>query len=107
MKDIIFLGDSLQSIRLFPEGVKQDMGRQLFLVQRGGEPSDSKPMTSIGNGVKEIRIRAPSGAYRTIYVATLPEAIYVLHAFQKKTQKTRKQDIDLATRRLANLRAKQ
>ena len=82
------------------------MGRQLLLVQRGEEPHDCKPMKSVGRSAREIRVRAPGGAYRTIYIATLPHAVYVLHAFQKKTQKTRKQDIDLAAKRLADLRAK-
>ena len=60
-------------------------------------------MASIGKGVREIRTKVADGTYRTIYIATLPDAVYVLHAFQKKTQKTRKRDIDLATKRLANL----
>ena len=106
MKDIIFLGDSLQNIKSFPEDARQDMGRQLLLVQRGEEPHDWKPMKSVGRSAREIRVRAPGSAYRTIYIATLPHAVYVLHAFQKKTQKTRKQDIDLAAKRLADLRAK-
>ena len=105
MKDIIFLGDSLQNIRSFPEDARQDTGRQLLLVQRGDEPHDWKTIKSVGRGAKEVRVRAPGGAYRTIYIATMPDAVYVLHAFQKKTQKTRKQDIDLAAKRLADLRA--
>ncbi len=60
-------------------------------------------MKSVGKGVKEIRVRTPSGVYRTIYMATT-DAVYVLHAFVKKTQKTRKQDIDLAAKRLKELR---
>ncbi len=63
-------------------------------------------MKSIGLGVNEIRVKTSGGAYRSIYLATLPEVVYVLHAFQKKTQKTRKQDIKLAAKRLAELRAK-
>ena len=66
----------------------------------GRDPDDWKPMPSIGAGVREIRIRDEASAFRVVYVATLPEAVYVLHAFQKKTQKTEKRDIELATARL-------
>ena len=103
MKDVIFLGDSLQNLRLFSTDAKQDVGKQLDTVQRGNEPVDWKPMTSVGRGVKEIRTKVADGIYRTIYIATLPNTVYVLHAFQKKTQKTRKKDIDLAAKRLADL----
>lgn len=56
-------------------------------------------MKTVGAGVKEIRIRDATGAYRVIYLATRPEAVYVLHCFQKKTDKTSQHDIDLATTR--------
>jgi phage-related protein len=68
-------------------------------VQRGHEPTDWKPMMSIGAGVNEIRVRDDTGAYRVVYVAKFDEAIYVLHAFQKKTPRTAKRDIDLAADR--------
>ena len=57
-------------------------------------------MSSIGPGVREIRIREPSGAFRVMYLATRPEAIYVLHCFQKKSQQTSRQDLALAKARL-------
>ena len=60
-------------------------------------------MSSIGTGVKEIRVKSADGIYRIIYVAKFEEAIYVLHAFHKKTRKTRKQDIELAKTRLKML----
>ena len=60
-------------------------------------------MPAIGAGVREIRIGDATGAYRVIYIATLPDAIHVLHAFQKKTQKTAQRDLDLAARRLKDL----
>jgi phage-related protein len=69
----------------------------------GRDPDDWKPMPNIGAGVREIRIRDPSGAFRIIYIATLPDAIYELHAFQKKTQKTDKHDIELASARLKSV----
>jgi phage-related protein len=65
-------------------------------VQEGLEPDDWKPMNGIGPGVSEIRIRERDGAFRVIYVAKLEDAIYVLHCFQKKTQKTSSDDIALA-----------
>ena len=71
------------------------MGFELYSIQRGLEPTDWKPMPSIGRGVKEIRIHV-LGEWRIIYVAKFEEAIYVLHSFQKKSRKTSKQDIDLA-----------
>ncbi|MDH6261252.1 phage-related protein [Bradyrhizobium sp. BR13661] len=80
------------------------LGNQLFLVQIGEEPSDWKPMTSIGPGVREIRVRQASGAYRVIYLATIGDAVHVLHAFRKKTQATAKRDIDLARARLRQIR---
>ena len=60
-------------------------------------------MQSVGSGVREVRIRDQAGAFRVIYVATQPEAVYVLHAFQKKSQVTSKRDLDLAEARLKEL----
>ena len=72
-------------------------------MQRGEQPDDFKPMPSIGKGVEEIRVRDDSGIYRVIYIARLADAIYVLHAFQKKTQTTAKRDIALASKRYTEL----
>lgn len=80
-----------------------DAGFQLDRVQRGLSPPDFKPMPSIGKGVEEIRVRDETGAYRVIYTARLADAVYVLHAFQKKTQATSKRDIELAKQRFAQL----
>ena len=76
---------------------------QLDKVQRGHQPDDFKPMPGIGNGVEEIRIAEPSGAWRVIYVARRVEAVYVLHAFQKKTQATPKKDLEIAKTRFRQL----
>ncbi|HRH18265.1 MAG TPA: type II toxin-antitoxin system RelE/ParE family toxin [Aquabacterium sp.] len=103
MKPVRFLGDALKSLRDFPEDAKQDAGYQLDKVQRGEQPDDFKPMPSIGKGVEEIRIWDDSGTYRVIYTARLADAVYVLHAFQKKTQATSKRDIDTAKERFAQL----
>lgn len=87
----------------FPPDAKQRAGYQLFLVQQGDDPNDWKPMASVGPGVREIRVKGKDGAFRVFYVVSRPEAIYVLHAFQKTTQKTEKRDIDLAKARLKSL----
>ena len=97
MKGIEFLGTSLKSVREFPALAKREAGYQLDRVQHGLDPTDWKPMKSIGQGVREIRIRQ-EGQYRVIYVTSFEEKVYVVHAFQKKTQKTSKQDLDAAKR---------
>ena len=80
-----FLGDTIEVLRAFPDKARQDAGFQLDKVQRGEEPDDSKPMPSIGAGVKEIRIWDEAGTFRMIYLAKLADAVYVLHCFQKKS----------------------
>jgi phage-related protein len=100
MKRIEFLGDSLDQVRSFPQGARKEAGVQLHKVQQGLDPSDWKPMASVGPGVREIRIRDDAGAFRVLYVMQRAEAVYVLHAFQKKTQQTAKRDLDLAATRL-------
>ncbi|MFN7127249.1 MAG: type II toxin-antitoxin system RelE/ParE family toxin [Allorhizobium sp.] len=100
MKLIQWLGSSKADVRAFPEDARIDAGWQLELVQRGLDPDDWKPMPTIGPGVREIRIREASGAFRIVYLATLEDRVLVLHAFQKKTQATPKKDIDLAIQRL-------
>ena len=103
MKPIRFLGDSLKALRQFPKNARQDAGYQLEQVQDGRTPDDFKPMPSIGKGVEEIRIWDESGTFRVIYTARLKDAVYVLHAFQKKTRSTAKTDIETARRRYAEL----
>lgn len=99
MKPIIFLGDSLARLREFPESARQDTGRELARVQEGRDPVDWKPMPSVGRGVREIRVSDRPGEFRVLYVARVEDAIYVLHAFHKKTQKTAQRDLDLAATR--------
>jgi phage-related protein len=94
-----FLGSSYRDLIAFPRDARQEAGHQLDLVQQGYEPDDWKPMVTIGPGVCEIRLSKESGTFRVIYVAKFETAIYVLHCFQKKTQKTAKRDIDLAIQR--------
>ncbi len=103
MKPIEFIGAALDSLRQFPKVARREAGVQLNRVQRGLEPFDWKPMTSIGPGARELRIWGESGTYRVLYVAKFADAVYVLHCFQKKTQATPKRDIDLAARRYREL----
>ena len=100
MKPIAFVGSALDDLREFPVGARREAGHQLDRVQRGLEPDDWKPMPGIGAGVREIRVRDEAGAFRVVYVAAFAEAVYVLHAFGKKTQRTAKRDFDLAAARL-------
>ena len=103
IKPVEFRGSSLDDLRAFPLAAKREAGHQIDQVQSGQEPDDWKPMSTIGQGVKEIRIRDASGAFRIVYVAKFAEAVYVLHCFQKKTQKTSKADLDLARWRYREL----
>lgn len=96
MKRLEFLGDSLDQLRDFPDSARKEAGVQLHKVQLGFEPSDWKPMTSVGPGVREIRIWDDAGTFRVIYVARSAGTVYVLHAFQKKAQQTPKRDLNLA-----------
>jgi len=102
MKDVMFVGTSRNDLRKFPQEVRQEAGYQLFRVQYGTVPNDWKPIKTIGKNVKEIRIHV-EGEYRIIYVAHFEEAVYVLHAFQKKTQKTPQHDIELARKRFQQI----
>lgn len=102
-KPIVWVGNSKEGLRDFPLVARQRAGYQLEILQDGDEPDDWKPMKTVGPGVQEIRIKCDDGAFRVFYVANRPDAIYVLHAFRKTTQKTEKRDIDLAKTRLKSL----
>ena len=102
-RPIEFCGSARTDLRNFPQDARREAGRQLFRVQLGEEPDDWKPMGSVAPGVREIRIREKSGAYRILYVASFRDAIYVLHCFQKKTQRTSPSDLVLAKQRYKEL----
>jgi phage-related protein len=89
-------GFILDDLRDFPKSARRETGFQLDKVQNGEDADDWKPMPTVGNGVHEIRVRDEAGAFRLMYVAKFPEAIYVLHAFQKKTRTTARRDLALA-----------
>ncbi|QNM97844.1 type II toxin-antitoxin system RelE/ParE family toxin [Chitinimonas koreensis] len=98
MKALRFLGSSLDDLRDFPAEARRAAGFELSAVQHGFMPSDFKPMLNVGPGCYEIRVHV-LGEWRVLYVAKFDNAVYVLHAFQKKSQKTRQEDIELAARR--------
>jgi len=101
-KPVVWLGSSLEDVRAFADGPRREAGYQLYRVQRGFEPDDWKPMPTVGSGVVEIRVHV-GGAFRVLYVAKYSEAVYVLHAFEKKGRKTRRSDLATARRRLRAL----
>ena len=102
MKRIQWLGTSLNSVREFPGDVRKLVGQELRLVQSGLMPTDFKPMTTVGAGAYEIRVREGI-QYRVIYVAKFSDTVYVLHSFVKKTPKTSKPDLDIAKSQYAAL----
>ena len=102
-KSVKFRGSALDDLRAFPAAARREAGYQLDQIQRGREPDDWKPMNAVGRGVREIRIRDAAGAFRVLYVAKFDDAVYVLHCFQKKTQKTSKADLNLAAQRYRDL----
>lgn len=98
MKPLTFVGSSLEDLRNFSDEARRAAGFEMSFVQQGLMPSDWKPMKEVGPGAMEIRIHV-LGEWRVILVARFADSVYVLHAFQKKTRKTRKADIELARRR--------
>jgi phage-related protein len=101
-KPLAWLGTSLSDVRAFPDEARRATGYQLRRVQQGLMPTDWKPISSVGKGVLEIRLHGPVG-HRILYIAKFSEAIYVLHAFEKKSQKTRMADLATARKRLKDL----
>lgn len=99
MKPVEFRGSSLNVLRAFPTSRRREFGFQIDRLQRGLDPADWKPLNTVGPGVREIRVSDEDGAYRVIYVTKFEHAIYVLHCFPKKTEKTSQTDIELARKR--------
>ena len=93
------MGSAKKDLVAFPKEARREAGYQLGRVQSGRQPDDWKPMKTVGSGAREIRISEKGRAHRVIYVAKFEEAVYVLHAFEKKSRKTPQKDIELARRR--------
>jgi phage-related protein len=103
VKKVEFCGSSKKDIMAFPKNARDRVFYQLDLLMEGDDPYDWKPMKTVGQGVNEIRVKCKDGAFRVFYVVNRSDAIYVLHAFQKATEKTEKREIDLAKARLKAL----
>jgi phage-related protein len=101
-KPLLWVGNAHAELRAFPDDARRRAGFELHQVQQGLSPSDWKPMSTVGSGVQELRIHM-SGEHRVLYVAKFEEAVYVLHAFEKKSQKTPQRTIEIARDRLATL----
>jgi len=99
MKPVRYLGTARRDLAAFPESARRQAGYDLFMVQAGREPAGFKPLPTVGSGAYEIRRRDAAGAFRVVYVAKFEKAVYVLHAFQKKTRKMDRADIKLAAQR--------
>ena len=101
-KPAVFLGSSRGDLAAFPTLVRRALGKQIQTLQSGGLPVSWKPMTTVGPGVAEIRV-SMAGQHRVFFVTRFHEAIYILHAFEKKSQATAKHDIDLGRARFQAL----
>jgi len=103
MIEIEWLGDSLEVVRSYREEVRRAIGSELRLLQTGATPVHARPLKTVGRGVWELKISARAGQFRVIYVTKHRNRIYVLHAFQKKTQRTPQKEIDLARTRFKEI----
>ncbi len=101
-KALFWLGSSRADVRAFPSDARRLAGYQLRRVQKGLVPNDWKPVSSVGGGVREIRIRT-GREHRVLYTVKFAQAVYVLHAFEKRTRKTRQRDLEVARERLRML----
>ena len=106
LKNIYWHGDALTVVRGFPKLVKSDIGSELYLLQIGEKPLHSRPIGNVGRGVWEIRVMDDRGAFRIFYVVMRRDGIHVLHAFQKKSRKTAKSDIEIGKSRYTELQRK-
>ena len=98
-KRLLWSGSSKSDLKGFPAETRRVAGYQLWLVQQGRVPDDWKPLQSVGIGAKEIRVHT-GREHRVIYIASFAEGVYVLHAFEKKTRRTARRDLELARARL-------
>jgi phage-related protein len=103
MLEIGWLGDSLEVVRGYSEAVRRAIGSELRLLQGGERPLHARPLKTVGRGVWELKISEADGQFRVVYVVKRNDRIYVLHAFQKKTQQTSQQDIELARTRFKEI----
>ena len=104
LKPVIWVGSSRKDLRAFPEPVRDHMGYALYVAQCGGKHRDAKALSGFGGaGVVEVVTDFRSDTYRAVYTLQYAKAVYVLHAFQKKSKtgrETPRRDIELVKQRL-------
>lgn len=105
MKPVRFMGSAKDDLSAFPKSARTRAGYELFMVQVGRDPDDWKPMSTVEPGACEVRVRDEARAFRVVYVAKFEDAVYVLHAFQKKSRKTSPSDLKLARQRYRDAQA--
>ena len=103
-KILLWIGASFEDLMEFPPDARRAAGYELRRVQRGLMPTDWRPLSGVGSGVNEARIHTGT-EHRVLYVAKFEEAVYVLHAFEKKSRQTRDKDLTLARERLKQAEA--
>jgi len=103
LKEVVWLGNSKETLSEFPPAIREDLGFQLYRVQQGKMPLRSRPMKSIGSGVFELKEQDHQGWYRVIYTIQVKNKIYVLHCFKKQSAKTPNADLELAKNRLKKI----
>jgi phage-related protein len=103
-KPILWAGSALNDLRAFPEDARRIAGFELRRVQQGLQPTDWKPMLSVGAGVEEIRVHTGQ-EHRIFYIARFEEGVYILHAFEKRSRKTPAREIEVARARLRDVLA--
>jgi len=103
---IIWEGDSREVLQSFPDGVRQNIGFQLWQLQKGERPSDYRPLQSIGSGVFELRDQDQRGWYRVVYLSRIEDVIHVLHCFEKKSREMPRREFETAKRRLKLVKAR-
>ena len=99
-------GSSREVLSAFPEGVKQNLGFQLWQLQQGERPSDYGPLPSIGPGVFELRDQDERAWYRVVYLSRIENVVYVLHCFEKKSGEMPRKDFEKARQRLKAVKAR-
>jgi phage-related protein len=99
-------GDSREVLQSFPDGVRQNLGFQLWQLQQGERPADYRPLPSIGTGVFELRDQDERAWYRVIYLSRIEDVIYVLHCFEKKSREMPRRDFETARRRFRAVKAR-
>jgi phage-related protein len=99
-------GDSREVLLSFPDGVRQNLGFQLWQLQQGERPADYRPLPSIGTGVFELRDQDERAWYRVVYLSRINDVIYVLHCFEKKSRSMPRRDFETAKRRLKAVKAR-